>query len=239
MKANTSLPWPFLASRQVRIGGVLVSYSAAESAAAALAASRTSVIQPTLRAVGSPLAACDYFAVAAPYLQGERFAPKNGRIGAAGRHVTKNAFILAVERALEQARQDEVADALAAFASDERYAAAIAREAVAVRARARASGVRASVRTAVTRALAACGERAGEFACSEAAACGTGACRFASPAYRAAVAPAGPGKFARPANHVSAGASFGEAAQAAEALAAGGRVSFFDDDAVATRGWAA
>jgi hypothetical protein len=242
MKANTGPVWPALMSRLVAVGGVTVSYADADAAADVLAASRTSAIMPVLRAVGSPLAACDYFGVAAPYVEWARYAPKTGRAGAAGRHVTKVAFLLAVERILDQAREDEVAAALAAFGRDERYAAAMAREAVTVRERALAAGVRASVRTAVTRALAACGEHAGEFTCSEATACGTGACRFASPAYRQAVAPAGPGRFARPANHVRAGTTFTEAAQAGEALAAGGRaagVPVFDDDAVATRGWAA
>jgi hypothetical protein len=242
MKANTGPVWPALAERPVAVGGVVVAYADAEAAVGILAASRTSAIMPVLRAAGNPLAACDYFGVAAPYAEWARYAPKTGRAGAAGRHVTKVAFILAVERVLDQARRDEVAAGLAAFGRDERYAAAMAREAVTVRERARAAGVRASVRTAVTRALAACGEAAGEFTCSEAAACGTGACRFASPAYRGATAPAGPGKFTRPANHVRAGASFTESAQAAEALAAGGRasaVAFFDDDAVSAREWAA
>lgn len=242
MKTNTGPSWPALRARPVRVGGVTVAYAEAEAAVEILAFSRTSAIMPVLRAVGNPLAACDYFGASAPYVEWARFAPKTGRAGAAGRHVTKVAFLLALQRALEQARAEEVAAAVIAFGRDERYAVAIAREAVVVRERALAAGVRASVRTAIVRALAACGERAGEFTCSEATACGTGACRFASPAYRGAVAVAGSGRFARPANHVSAGASFTEAAQAGEALAAVGRrggVTVFDDDSADTRGWAA
>lgn len=242
MKTNTGPSWPSLMTRPVRVGGTVVTYAEAEAAVEILAFSRTSAVMPTLRAAGNPLAACDYFGASAPYVEWARFAPKTGRAGAAGRHVTKVAFLLALQRALEQARGAEVAAAVDAFGRDERYAVAIAREAVSVRERALAAGVRASVRTAVTRALAACGEHAGEFTCSEATACGTGACRFASPSLLLAVAVAGPGRFARPANHVRAGASFSEAAQAAEVLAAGGHadgVQVYDDDSADTRGWAA
>jgi hypothetical protein len=242
VKSNLSGAWPALAERRVTVGGVEVSYAEAERAAGILAATASSVIQPSLRTAGSPLAGCDYFAAAAPYIEQCRYWPRTGRIGAAGRHVTKTAFIIAVEAALEAAREREIAAALDAFARDERYAAAMAREAVGVRERARAAGVRSSVRAAVHRALALCGERPGEFTCDEDTACGSGSCRFASPALRLAVAVAGPGKFTRPANHVRAGLSFTESAQAAEVLAAGGLaegVKVFDDDAVAAGGWAA
>lgn len=228
--------------RQVAVGGVSVDYAEAERAVEILASSRSSVVMPSLRAAGCALAGCDYFAAAAPYVEWARYAPRTGRAGAAGRHVTKVAFIAAVERALETAREQEVAAALLAFGTDERYAVAIARAAVEVRERARAAGVRSSVRAAVLRALAACGERAGEFSCDEDTACGTGACRFASPSLRLAVSVAGPGRFARPANHVRAGTSFTEAAQAAEVLAAGEHadgVQVYDDDSADTRGWAA
>jgi hypothetical protein len=242
VKANLRAAWPSLRERPVTVGGSTVSYADAEAAIGILAVSRTSAIMPVLRAAGNPLAACDYFGASAPYTEWARYAPRTGRAGAAGRHVTKVAFLFALQHVLETAAEAELADAMAAFARDERYAVAIAREAVAVRERARAAGVRASVRTAVTRALAACGEHAGEFTCSEATACGTGVCRFASPAYRGAVAIAGPGKFTRPANHTRAGSSFTETAQAAESLAAGSHadgVPVFDDDAADTRGWAA
>lgn len=231
-----SNPWPALASRPVRVGGLSVPYAEALRAAEILLASRTSAIAPVLRAAGCPLAACDYFAAAAPYLEEARRAPKTGRAGAAGRHVTKNAFIEAVTLALALAREQELAAALAAFAADERYATAIARDATAARERAYLAGVRSSVRAAVARAVAACGAAAGAFTCTAETACGTGACRFASPACAAVTVPAAAGKFTRPANHTDAGRGFTEAGAAAEVAAAGGYragVQVWDADGLA------
>lgn len=207
-----------------------------------LAASRTSAIAPVLRAAGHRLAGCDYFAAASPYITAARRAPKTGRAGAAGRHVTKNAFIESVMQALAGARAAEVAAALAAFRDDERYAVAIAREAVSLRERAYAAGVRSSVRAAVTRAVAACGAAAGKFTCDAETACGTGACRFASPACREVFAPAAPGRYARPANHVDAGQAFTENGAVAELTAAGSYragVQVWDADVLAAGGQAA
>jgi hypothetical protein len=228
-------PWPSLAAREVPVGGVPVSFAEALRAAAVLRDSRTSAIMPVLRAAGSPLASCDYFAAAAPYLEAAKSAPKTGRAGAAGRHVTKNAFLEAIAMACALAREQEVADALAAFGSDERYAVAIARAATEARERAYASGVRSAVRSAVTRAVTACGAVAGQFTCSAVTACGTGSCRFASPAYRTVAAVAAPGRFTRPANHVQAGRPFTEAGAAAEIAAGGGggqSVQVWDSDAL-------
>jgi hypothetical protein len=219
--SNLRTPWPSLAGRFVIIGGVRVTYAEALRAADILADSRTSAIAPVLRAAGSPLAGCDYFAAAAPYLAAARLAPKTGRAGAAGRHVTKHAFTESVVLALLVAREQDLADADGAFAADERYAVAIARDAVAARERAYASGVRSAVRAAVTRAVAACGAAQGLFTCSAAMACGTGSCRFASPACRPVTVPAAPGRFTRPANHVDAGKTFTEAGAVAELAAAG------------------
>jgi hypothetical protein len=231
-----SNPWPALAQRLVIIGGLPVPYAEALRAAEILSASRTSAIEPVLRAAGCPLARCDYFAAAAPYIEAARRAPKTGRSGAAGRHVTKNAFIESVTLALAFAREQELAAAMAAFAADERYATAIAREAVAARERAYLAGVRSSVRAAVARAVAACGAAAGQFTCDAATACGTGACRFASPACQAATVAAAAGKFTRPANHTDAGRGFTEAGAAAELAAAGGYragVQVWDADGLA------
>jgi len=211
--------WPALAARQVAVGGLEVPYGEAVRAAEILLASRTSAIAPVLRAARSPLAGCDYFGAAAPYLERARQAPKTGGIGAAGRHVTKHAFIAAVTAELERARAAELASWQGALATDERYAAAIARDAVTLRQRAHAAGIRSAVRSAVARAVAACAARAGEFTCDEKSACGTGACRFTQPAYRGLDAPAGPGKLIRPANHADAGRPFSEI-PAAEQLAA-------------------
>jgi hypothetical protein len=211
--------WPSLAARPVRIGGVTVSYAEAARCQPVLAASRTSAIAPVLRAAGSPLADCDYFGAAAPYLAAARQLPKTGRIGAAGRHVTKHAFLAAIDAALAAARAAELASWEAALATDERYAAAIARDAVALRQRAHAAGIRSAVRSAVTRAVIACNARRGEFSCDEPGACGTGGCRFAAAAYAALDAPAGPGRIIRPHNHASRGTGF-SADAAADQLAA-------------------
>jgi hypothetical protein len=235
--SNLGAPWPSLAARKVVVGGVPVTFAEALRAAEILRDSRTSAIAPVLRAAGSPLAGCDYFAAAAPYLEAARSAPKTGRAGAAGRHVTKNAFLEAVALALTLARAQDVAGALEAFGSDERYAVAIARAATDARERAYVTGVRSAVRSAVTRAVAACGAVAGQFSCSAATACGTGSCRFASPAYRVVVVVAAPGRFTRPANHVQAGQPFTEAGAAAEISAGGARaqsVQVWDTDALAT-----
>lgn len=233
--ANLQAPWPALAARSVTVGGLAVSFASALEAANILQASRTSAIQPVLRARGSLLASCDYFAAAAPYLAAARLAPRTGRAGAAGRHVTKNAFIESVVMTLAVAREEELEAALAAFRADERYAVAIARDAVAVRERAYLSGVRSTVRSAVTRAVAACGLAAGQFTCTEATACGTGACRFASPALRPVTVPAAPGRFQRPFNHVLAGTPFTDSGAAAELAAAGSfraGVQVWDADAI-------
>jgi len=215
---NIAAAWPSLAARLVEIGGVRVSYAEAVKSAAVLAGSRTSAIAPVLRAAGSPLADCDYFAVAAPHLAAARQLPKTGRIGAAGRHVTKIAFLAAVEQVLAAALEAELAGWASALATDERYAAAIARDAVTIRQRAHAAGIRSAVRSAVARAVAACNARRGEFTCSEASACGTGSCRFAAPPYAALDAPAPPGRMIRPWNHASRGEGF-SADAAADQLA--------------------
>jgi hypothetical protein len=233
--SNLGAPWPSLATREVTVGGARVTFAEALRAAEILRDSRTSAIAPVLRSAGSPLASCDYFGAAAPYLAAARLAPKTGRSGAAGRHVTKNAFLQAVAMACALAREQDVADALAAFGSDERYAVAIARAATEARERAYLAGVRSAVRSAVARAVAACGAAAGQFTCSAATACGTGSCRFASPAYRSVAVVAAVGRFTRPANHVQAGRGFTEAGAAAEVAASGGYgagVQVWDSDAL-------
>jgi hypothetical protein len=213
---NMACRWPALAAALVEVGGVPVSCAQAAAAAEILLGSRTSAIAPVLRAAGHPLAGCDYFAAAAPYLARARAQPKTGRAGAAGRHVTKWAFLAAISGELSAARERELASWRAALATDERYAAAIARDAVAVRERVHLAGIRSSVRAAVTRAVAACSARAGEFTCAETGACGTGTCRFSQPPYRALDVPAGPGRMIRPRNHEQAGAGFSEAQAAAQ-----------------------
>lgn len=233
--ANLQVPWPALAARSVTVGGLAVPFAVALSAANILRESRTSAIQPVLRARGNALAACDYFAAAAPYVEAARMAPKTGRRGAAGRHFTKNAFIESVTLTLAIAREEELEAALAAFRADERYAVAMARDAVTIRERAYVSGVRSAVRSAVTRAVSACGAMAGQFTCSAATACGTGSCRFAAPSCRQVTVAAAPGRFYRPVNHVQAGTPFTDAGAAAQLAAAGSfraGVQVWDADAI-------
>jgi hypothetical protein len=219
--SNLGTPWPSLAQRDVFVGGVTAAYSDALAAAEILSVSRTSAIAPVLRAARNPFGWCDYFAAAAPFIDAARLAPKTGRVGAAGRHVTKNAFIEAVALALAVAREQELTAGTEAFGTDERYAVAIARDAVSTRERAYAAGVRSSVRSAVTRAVSACGAAAGQFTCGARTACGTGACRFTAPPYRNVTAPAAGGKYTRPANHTHAGEGFTETGAVAELTAAG------------------
>lgn len=206
--------WPGLGAREIKLGGVVTSFAEAARTAAVLASSRTSAIAPVLRASRSGLDGCDFFGAADPYLAAARALPLTGRSGAAGRHVTKIAFLAAVEAELDAAAREELGAALAALAGDERYATAMARDAVTLRERAHAAGIRSTVRAAVSRAVAACASAAG-FTCSLAVTCGTGPCRFAQGPYRSIAVPAGPGRIARPPNHVHAGTGFSEAAAAA------------------------
>lgn len=229
-----SNPWPSLARRVITVGGVPVTYDEALSAAAVLAASRTSAVAPVLRSAGNPLADCDYRAAAAPYTERELRAPRTGRRGAAGRHVVKLALITGIITALAAARERELSAALEAFGDDERYAVAVAGDAVSARERAYAAGVRSAVRSAVGRAVAACGAAAGQFGCDAETACGTGGCRFASPPCREVTAVAAPGRLTRPANHVRAGSGFTDAGAAAQVAAAGSfraGVAVWDADA--------
>jgi hypothetical protein len=232
--SNIAAMWPGLPARRTEVGGVTVTCADIVRASEILILSRTSAIAPVLRAAGSPLAACDYFAAAAPYIEQARRAPKTGRAGAAGRHVTKNAFLDALRAALVSARTAETAEAMAAFAADERYATAMARDAVDARARAYDAAVRSALRAAVGRAVEACTAHPGLFRCAAATACGTGSCRFAAPPYLAVSAPAGPGRYVRPANHVRAGETFSEASAAVELTSPGpGRsIEVWDADTI-------
>lgn len=232
--SNITAPWPGLPDRRVIVGGVTVTCADVIRASEILILSRTSAIAPVLRAAGSPLASCDYFAVAAPYTGQARRAPKTGRAGAAGRHVTKNAFLMALRDVLAAARAAETAEAMAAFAADERYAVAMARDAVEAREQAYAAGMRSALRAAVGRALEACARHGGEFRCAASTACGTGGCQFAAPPYLGVTAPAGPGRYVRPANHVRAGETFSEASAAVQLTGPGHRaaVEVWDSDAI-------
>lgn len=215
MKIPDVPAWPGLATAAISVGGVTCTVSDACTAAAVLASSRSSAIRSLLTAAGNPLAGCDYWAVARPYLAAARsvLSPTHQR-GCAGRHVAKTAFCEALCAAVEQARAAFWRSAMAAFSRDERYAAAIAEEAVSVLRRKHARTAREQLRQAADAAMVMCRAAAGDFACANAAACGTGSCRFADPRFTSLTVPAPSGRRARPANHASSGGhgTFSEAA---------------------------
>jgi hypothetical protein len=213
--ARPGAGWPGLSAREVAVGGVTCTYEQAVTATEVLIASRTSAIAPVLGAAGSPLAACDYHGAAAPFLAAARELPKTGRAGAAGRHVAKTAFLTAVARVLALAEASELSRAMSAFGTDERYAVAMAREAVAIRERAHAAALRAQVRAAVESAVSEC-HVAG---CSLAGACGTGRCRFSPPELSRYDMPAPEGRTQRPAGHQHPGSGFSASAVTSALLA--------------------
>lgn len=187
------------------LGGVSVTCDEAACAVARLNATGASAIRSILSAAGNPLGRCDYWAVCRPYMDAARQAlSPTGGIGPRGRHLAKHAFALAVHDALSRARQAELDAAVTALATDERYAAAIAADAVALRQRAHAAVLRARVRAAVTAAVARCdGPGSAGRTCGLTAACGTGQCPFAPEFLRGACAvPAPDGKLARPGCHL-------------------------------------
>jgi hypothetical protein len=133
---HAAAAWPAVPSALVSVGGVTVTCGQALAAVAVLESSGASAIQAVLRAAGSPLAACDYHAVYRPgYERARQRLAVTGRSGARGRHVAKAAFGDAVRAAVAAAACDAFRRALGAIAADERYAMAIARDAVAVLAR--------------------------------------------------------------------------------------------------------
>jgi hypothetical protein len=225
--------WPHLPGRPVSVGGVTVTCAQAAAALGALRASGGIMVRQVLAAAASPLAACDYHAAALPFIpavRAEEQAPACSGRGAAGRPVTKTAFMRAVSAALAAAGRAEPArhfagdleQAMAAFSSDSGYAAAMARAAVAVAGREHAAALRAQASQAVHQAVSACDARRGQFACAAVSACGTGDCRLAAGplAAPAMAVPAPPGRLPRPANHARAGTGFGIAAALAALEAA-------------------
>ena len=228
--------WPALPARPVAVGGVTCTCAQAQRALAALAAAGGIMVAQVLRGAGSPLAGCDYHAAAAPFLLP---LPAAGGRGAAGRPVTRTAFMRAIAAVLDAAARAEPARHFAsrldaardAFGSDAGYAAAMASAAVAVLEREHAARLAAVLSAGVRTATAACEARRGEFSCAAVSACGTGDCRLASsrrPLAGLAV-PAGPGRVPRPGNHERAGRGFGTSA----ALAALGAAVPFDAAAAA------
>jgi hypothetical protein len=214
------------------IGGISVTSEQAQVALEILRSSQGMMIRQPLARAGHPLAACDYHAAAAPFRARAQDVPSAGR-GAAGRHLAKPAFIIAVESALALDRQaaqqyaelehavaslhprvppEQVGRALAAFAVDSSYVTLMASAAVAVLRKRHTVRQRAALRLASAEAVALCGQRAGAFRCAAAAPCGTGDCQLARGALAGLAVPAGTGPrgsgLSRPANHVAAGTRF-------------------------------
>jgi hypothetical protein len=216
------------------IGGVAVTAQQAEHALAVLRSSPGMMVRQPLQRAGNPLAACDYHAVAAPYRKQSAGRPPSGR-GAAGRHLTKPAFVIAVESALAAERQagrrraeteaavsalqppvppGDIEAALAAFTSDHSYAALMAAAAVALLRKRHQTSLRAQLREASSDAVASCARLDGRFQCAAAAPCGTGDCRLARGVLAGLAVPDHPAPFARggllrrPGNHVQAGCDF-------------------------------
>jgi hypothetical protein len=209
--------WPGVESRQVVIGGVRVTCAQAAEAVAALAAARSTAIRQILKARGSALAGTDYWAVIRDW---EARCPAPKATGTKQVHVpnAKQSFARAVHAALSAQVAAEQREVWGALRRDERYAAAIASDAVAARVRAHAAAARARVRAAVTSAVARC--EAQGSGCSLAAACGTGQCPFAPEELRDCTESAAPGRLARPARHARAAEGFSDAPAAAWLAAA-------------------
>jgi hypothetical protein len=133
---RSALSWPLAAALTISVGGVTVTCEDAERACELLESSGTCAIRQVLAARKNPLASCDYHAVYAPGVESARAVlAATGRPGGAGRHLAKHAFCAAVRGEVTRAACRALHGALAAIAGDERYAVAIARDAVALAAR--------------------------------------------------------------------------------------------------------
>lgn len=131
---TAALRWPLVAQSPVDIGGITVSCSTALAACEILRTSQASAIASVLRAAGSPLADCDYHAVYRPGLAAARaeLAPAPGMRGPRGRHLAKRAFEHAVRGKVAETACRLLEDIIQSFRADERYASAIASDAVAM-----------------------------------------------------------------------------------------------------------
>jgi hypothetical protein len=115
------------------VGGVNCTAFTVASALDCLEAAKGLMIRQPLSRIGSPLARCDYHAVAAPYRSRFETLTGAGR-GAAGRHIAKQAFCSALRELLAVCRElDPIAAfeavshrAWLAFASDFAYCEAMA-----------------------------------------------------------------------------------------------------------------
>jgi hypothetical protein len=166
------------------------------------------MVRQPLVAIGSPLAQCDYHSAAAPWRSRYLSVPVQGR-GAAGRHLTKSAFMDCLASMLEKASLEElrqrqsflIGGMRSAMARDYALPAAIASAASSLWRRDYQQRLRAQLRSAARQATAACEAKRGQYACALEGACGTGSCRFARGVMAAITVPAGEGRVPRPGNH--------------------------------------
>jgi hypothetical protein len=201
----------------VTIGGVTASGMETASALDILRTWRTTTVQVPLRKVRNPLGWCDYHAAAEPF-RSRVVIPMMGK-GANGRPLTKVAFCLALESAVEQI--DSVLPyagllekATRAFMSDPAYSVVMARSAVAVMAARHRAALRSRLVAASQQAVAMCASRALPGACGVAQSCGTGACPFADKSLAFLRTPSQRGRTQRPARHI--GDSYDPAAALSE-----------------------
>lgn len=115
------------------VGGVSTSAGEAARALQVLQSSAGMMVRQPLRKAQSPLAECDYHEAAAPWkAQVATQDPRHGR-GAAGRHITKAAFMQALRALVAAARKafrlagfrSLVAEAIRAFGTDVSFAESI------------------------------------------------------------------------------------------------------------------
>jgi hypothetical protein len=128
-------------SAPVTIGGIVTTALEVARALQVLTASAGMMVAQPLRKANSPLAACDYHAAARPWKAASAASdPHHGR-GAAGRHITKVAFMACLSAALKAAQRlsrlsgfrDLVAEAIRAFGTDVSFAESICDLARAIR----------------------------------------------------------------------------------------------------------
>jgi hypothetical protein len=206
----------------VTIGGLSVTCAVAAHALAVLETSPGMMVRQPLRRAGSPLSSCDYHQAAHPYLN--TAMPNTGKRGAAGRHLTKTAFVAALRDALAVADAAErsqraiihhiesrapgaIRAALAAFRCDPSYAAVMAEAAVTALRKQHESALRVQLREVSAATAASCAGGG----CQAVSACGTGECRLARGIWaslKPAASPARGWAVARPPCHVQAGAAF-------------------------------
>lgn len=199
---------PGLAQMPVLVGGLQVTYQDARDARELLAGSAGLMVRQPLARAGNPLADCDYHAAGLPYRGPFAAGAAAGR-GAAGRHITKSAFLAALDAVCEQSCEDyrtarfgpQIEAAMSAFGSDHGYAAAIAAAAVALRRRRHAAPLRSWLRQSAHQALSLCDTEHGQFSCSNPSPCGTGGCRFAAGVLTQITAASPRGRQPRGANH--------------------------------------